>query len=443
MEPTTVNRSAELLSRHQAEQLVSQLITDQSASMLATARRYSLCADDAHDAWQRALEILLRRASSLDPQTAAGWLRTVVKHEALAVRADRSRHTSGDEFDPDLVGSGLNTAESRERYERIASAAEALQRLKPAEAEAFMLLASGMSYREIADAKGWTYTKVNRLVTEGRKAFRLRVAGIESGEECDRWRASLTRIADGEATTAERTEVAPHLKHCLGCRALLRSDREAAASMALLGPAFVIPAEAHTDTASRTWGQLGRWLSDLPLLLGLRLQGAADAVAASKVAAVAATSVAIAGGGVALQQQHSQPHRTTVQPASVRSASNSGGSINQVEAIQASTTPAESAGRSKPSIPQPEAGSIDSGKRAQASADDEFDPLGRANSSSKGTGPSPKGGAPIAAAQPATQPHSYSASQVPAATDESTGAPAQSSSKTAAKSTSKTVEFGP
>ena len=37
-----------------------------------------MCADDAHDAYQRGLEILMRHAARLDPDRAAGWLHTVV-----------------------------------------------------------------------------------------------------------------------------------------------------------------------------------------------------------------------------------------------------------------------------------------------------------------------------------------------------------------------------
>src|SRR5829696_2861948 len=50
------------------------------------ARQYSLCADDAEDAVQRALETYLRRVESLDPATELAWMKVVVKHEALAVR---------------------------------------------------------------------------------------------------------------------------------------------------------------------------------------------------------------------------------------------------------------------------------------------------------------------------------------------------------------------
>ena len=65
------------------------------AILRRTARRYSLCADDADDALQRALEILLTKAPSDDPRELIRWTQTVVKHEALAVRRDRERILSG------------------------------------------------------------------------------------------------------------------------------------------------------------------------------------------------------------------------------------------------------------------------------------------------------------------------------------------------------------
>ena len=55
-------------------------LREHSASMLSLARRHSLCADDAEDAYQRAVEIFLRRADTVRRETAPGWLRTVVEH---------------------------------------------------------------------------------------------------------------------------------------------------------------------------------------------------------------------------------------------------------------------------------------------------------------------------------------------------------------------------
>ena len=68
------------VDRERGEALVLELVGSHADSLLGVAGRYSLCADDAHDAYQRGLEILMRHAARLDPERAAGWLHTVVKH---------------------------------------------------------------------------------------------------------------------------------------------------------------------------------------------------------------------------------------------------------------------------------------------------------------------------------------------------------------------------
>jgi DNA-directed RNA polymerase specialized sigma24 family protein len=68
------------VDRERGEALVLELLGAHADSLLRVARRYSICADDAHDAYQRGLEILMRHAARLDPERAAGWLHTVVKH---------------------------------------------------------------------------------------------------------------------------------------------------------------------------------------------------------------------------------------------------------------------------------------------------------------------------------------------------------------------------
>src|SRR3954447_4112998 len=160
-------------SPEQAEQLVLDLIAGHADSLLRTARRYSLCADDAQDAYQRGLEILMRHSARLDSDRAAGWLHTVVKHEALAINKARSRILGGDEVDLDAIET--RTSRSPEdrvlAFEQVARSAEALQRLKPQEVRALWLKAMGNSYQEICDATGWSYTKVNRCLAEGRKSF--------------------------------------------------------------------------------------------------------------------------------------------------------------------------------------------------------------------------------------------------------------------------------
>jgi DNA-directed RNA polymerase specialized sigma24 family protein len=72
---------------HRDDALVVSILAGHAPALLRTARRYSRDADDAQDAYQRALEIFVRRAGRLRRETAVNWLHQVVKHEALAVCA--------------------------------------------------------------------------------------------------------------------------------------------------------------------------------------------------------------------------------------------------------------------------------------------------------------------------------------------------------------------
>src|SRR5436305_14566947 len=82
--------------------VVLAVIGEHSASLLQVARRHSLCTDDAQDAYQRALEIFIKRVDSLDPDGMVGWLHTVVKHEAYAIRASRQRVLGSTDLDAEL-----------------------------------------------------------------------------------------------------------------------------------------------------------------------------------------------------------------------------------------------------------------------------------------------------------------------------------------------------
>ena len=95
-------------------------------------------------------------------------------------------------------------------------------RLKPDERTALLLKAKGLSYREIGERQGWTYTKVNRAITEGRRRFLDTVARIESGEECERYAPTLLALTQGAAEAADVVALRPHLRHCGACRGTVR-----------------------------------------------------------------------------------------------------------------------------------------------------------------------------------------------------------------------------
>jgi RNA polymerase sigma factor (sigma-70 family) len=294
-------------------ELVLRTIAAHAPSLLGTARRYSVCADDGDDAYQRALEIFLRRADSVDPEHAVGWLRTVVKHEALAVRAGRLRLVGAGEVDLDreeavhLAGAEERAAD-REHAER---GAEALQRLKPQEVRALVLKARGYSYREICEITGWTYTKVNRCLTEGRRAFLERYDEIASGRECDRWSSVLSALADGEATAEQIAAVRPHLRACTACRAVLRGFRTTPGSVAAIAPlAALASGDNGAGVVGRGWEALTGALPDPAVhaatavhgrvvVAAQKLHAGIEALSTGKLTAVAASATVLGGGGIA------------------------------------------------------------------------------------------------------------------------------------------------
>lgn len=156
------------------------LIAAHGIRLQRLARRLSICPDDADDAVQRAVEIMLLRAPPLEGGRLLAWMTTVTRREALAVRRSRerllgsARLTSSPGADPvDRVASELpGPLERATRRERVAGARAALAALKPDERLAIALQALGYSYAEICERCGWTYTKLNRCLAEGRAELR-------------------------------------------------------------------------------------------------------------------------------------------------------------------------------------------------------------------------------------------------------------------------------
>jgi anti-sigma factor RsiW len=84
---------------------------------------------------------------------------------------------------------------------------------------------------------------VNRCLTEGRRAFVERLAGIEAGSECERLMPLVSALADGEASAEDLATLRPHLKTCLACRARLREFRAAPKRVAALLPPIAVAAQ--------------------------------------------------------------------------------------------------------------------------------------------------------------------------------------------------------
>jgi RNA polymerase sigma factor (sigma-70 family) len=242
------------------------------AVLRRTAQRYSICADDADEALQRGLEILLNKAPSEDPRVLIRWTQTVVKHEALAVRAERERTLAGpaaatpvpgrEDWVAMLPADAAGPAERAERHEKIERSREALATLKPQEVRALGLLAEGYSYREIAAITGYSSTKVNRAIAEGRERFRHFLLRRDGGARCVELAPLLSAFADDEAEEADVATLREHLRTCPHCRSTLRAYRAAPGAAAALLP-IVPPArgavvgrlhDAYAAVATRVGG---------------------------------------------------------------------------------------------------------------------------------------------------------------------------------------------
>ena len=311
--------AASLEGRDERELAALALMRRHGPSVMATARRYSATAEDAEDAYQRGLEILLTKAPTTDESELVPWLRTVIKHEAFALRRQRDRHSPVSD-DGELADAGTAagaTHEQAERWERLHHGAEAIRRLKPQELRALLLKAEGYSYSEICELTGWTYTKVNRCLTEGRRAFSERLDEIQAGAECERLAPRLSALADGEASADDIGVLRPHLRTCLACRTRLREFRDAPGRVAALASPLVLAADHGGGFRGLLEALVGS-AQHKAAALGERAHAAAELVAGQKVAAVAASAAALAGGGAAVEQLAAPQHRPVPIPAEVR-----------------------------------------------------------------------------------------------------------------------------
>ena len=135
---------------------------------------------------------------------------------------------------------------------------------------------------------------MNRLLTEGRQAFLRRVSGIERGVECARYEPLLSALADGEASAEQLAILRPHMRTCLSCRARLREFRATPERVAaLVPPAALVAAEGGGPLRSLVESMVG---------LGDRVGAAAELATGQKIAAVAASAAALAGGGSAIDE---------------------------------------------------------------------------------------------------------------------------------------------
>jgi hypothetical protein len=239
-------------------------------------------------------------------------------------------------------------AEQVERREDVARAREALRTLKPAELQALSLLAEGYSYTEICEMTGFSHTKVNRVLAEGRSRFRELISSSEDGRRCRQLRPLLSAFCDGEASREDAETVREHLRACASCRATMRAFRAAPGLASVLLPA---------PLASRSL--LGR-LHDLLARAGAHLSGTTKLVAAT----AAGTAACVATGVLPMP---TVDHPSPAKPAIERVADGTG--------PRPPARPARQPGRHEPrSQPRPEADRADVEAEAPAPEPVEYEP---------------------------------------------------------------------
>jgi RNA polymerase sigma factor (sigma-70 family) len=247
-----------------------EMIARYEPALKRTARRFSLDTEDADDAYQRALEIVLTKAPTTDARDLIRWTHTVTKHEALAVRQGREKLLGGNRSpgrygvaaDPvaQIPATGEGPDERAERSEVIARSREALRSLKPAELRALSLLAEGYSYAEIGELTGFSQTKINRVLVEGRNRFRSMLSSSEDGSRCRELRPLLSTFCDGEASSGDAEIVREHLRACAHCRATVRTYRAAPRIAVALAPTLP-PSRSLLDRAHELFAGIGSRLS--------------------------------------------------------------------------------------------------------------------------------------------------------------------------------------
>lgn len=288
--------------RLELDRAATEIVAKYGALIMCDAVKHSASREDAEDAYQRALVILLDKAPSTDPTQLVPWLRVVVRNEAreiARVRARREVNFTPDSFDR-LESTEPTPEEELEAGTEIEIGFEALGRLTNDQLRCLLAQAEGLEYTEIAERTGFSRRKVSRCLERGRISFSQRVDEIVAGSECERMQSLIHRVLNADADAA--IELRPHLRHCLACRTRMREYEAAPRRVAALLP----PAIALADSEQEGFfpGLASQWQGVLDAL-SVRLFGAerwVEMATAKKAVAIVALAGAAASSGVAVQK---------------------------------------------------------------------------------------------------------------------------------------------
>ena len=322
-------------TRRGRAEAMEQFIARHGMQLLRAARRYSESAADAEDVYQSTIEVILLKApESYDDDRLLAWALTVTRNEALMERRRNRRVVAGafEEIAERLMDHSVDVDEQVVEGERIGHGREALERVSTNQMRCLLLRADGLNYTEISEITGFSYAKVNRCLSEGRKAFHVHVERLESGSECRRLASVLSMMADDRASDEAVADAELHLHGCVGCRATLRDYRDVPDRAALGLPLGI--AVTVGDAGARSNGVFQRigdaWQSAYANLQERLFghsatvhQGGEIALAKKAAIAVACTATLVAGG------------------SAVQRATDSGSATDRSRSAQASPTAAD------------------------------------------------------------------------------------------------------
>jgi RNA polymerase sigma factor (sigma-70 family) len=171
--------SPEQRRRARVQALATELYSERYRYLLRIARRHGSGTVDPDEAVQEAFASFLE---AYDPDCGSpplAWLTLALQRNCWASRDRLARVVPTGQDAPEgyttpSPAGPAQTVEAVERSERARQVGRRMARLKPAQRRALSLLAVGYSYAEIGELTGWTRTKINRSLAEGRAALRTR-----------------------------------------------------------------------------------------------------------------------------------------------------------------------------------------------------------------------------------------------------------------------------
>jgi len=162
-------------AQRQVRQLATEIFSERRDYLMAIARRNARSEADAEEALQEAFAAFLAHFDPGRGSPPLAWLTLTMKRQCWRAKREAKRERPyGQALEHGQILEGFSSARAG-TAERVAEREDARRRiaaLKRDERTALGLYAAGLSYAEIGRRQGWTYTKVNRCISEGRAALR-------------------------------------------------------------------------------------------------------------------------------------------------------------------------------------------------------------------------------------------------------------------------------